>query len=106
MMFITSTIFVYLIHNEFIILGGIKNDVIIQNSIFHHNNATKSGGFLFVVNLGSVSMKASDIQHNEAKEVGGAIGGVNSYIYLTGKLPCRQFLTCFKFICHFTQGLV
>jgi hypothetical protein len=29
-------------------------------------------------------MKDSDIQHNEAKEVGGAIGGVNSYIYLTG----------------------
>ena len=81
MMFITSTIFVYLIYNEFIILGGIKNDVIIQNSIFHHNNATKSGGFLFAVNLGSVSMKVSDIQHNEAKEAGGAIGGVNAYLF-------------------------
>jgi hypothetical protein len=29
-------------------------------------------------------MKDSDIQHNEAEEAGGAIGGVNSYIYLTG----------------------
>jgi hypothetical protein len=76
-----------LIYNVFIILGGIKNNVVIQNSIFHHNNATKSGGFLFVVTLGSVSMKDSDIHHNEAKEGGGAIGGVNSYIYLTGKLP-------------------
>jgi len=46
--------------------------------------ATNSGGFLFVVNLGLVSMKDSDIQHNKAKEVGGAIGGVNSYVYLTG----------------------
>jgi hypothetical protein len=88
------------------ILGGIKNNVIIQNSIFHHNNATKSGGFLFVVNLGLVSMKDSDIQHNEAKEVGGAIGGVNSYVYLTGKLQCWQFLTCFNFIFHFSQGLI
>ena len=86
MMFITDTIIVFLVYNEFIILGGIKNNVIIQNSIFHHNNATKSGGFLFVVNLGLVSMKDSDIQHNEAKEAGGAIGGVNAYIYLTGKL--------------------
>jgi hypothetical protein len=77
-----------LIYNEFIILGGIKNIVIIQNSIFHHNNAKISGGFLFVVNLGLVSMKDSVIQHNEAKEVGGAIGGVNSKINLTGKLPC------------------
>ena len=59
MMFITDTIVVFLVYNEFIILGGIKNNVIIQNSIFHHNNATKSGG---------------------------AIGGVNAYIYLTGKL--------------------
>ena len=73
-----------MIYNEFIILGDIKNNVIIQNSIFHHNYATKSGGFLFVVNLGSVSMTSSDIQHNEAKEVGGAIGGVNSYVNLTG----------------------
>ena len=73
---------------EFMILGGIKNNVIIQNSIFHHNNAKISGGFLFVVNLGSVSMKDSDIQDNKAKEVGGAIGGVNAYIYLTGKLQC------------------
>jgi hypothetical protein len=48
----------------------------------------KSGGFLFVVNLGSVSMKDSDIQDNKAKEAGGAIGGVNAYIYLTGKLQC------------------
>ena len=79
---------IFLVYNEFIILGGIKNNVIIQNSIFHHNNATKSGGFLFVVNLGLVSMKDSDIQHNEAKEVGGAICGVNSYIYLTGRLQC------------------
>ena len=85
-MFITDTIIVFLVYNEFIILGGIKNNVIIQNSIFHHNNATKSGGFLFVVNLGLVSMKDSDIQHNEAKEAGGAIGGVNAYISLTGKL--------------------
>jgi len=84
MMFITDTIIVFLVYNEFLILGGIKNNVIIQNSIFHHNNAKLSGGFLFVVNLGSVSMTNSDIQHNEAKEVGGAIGGVNSYIYLTG----------------------
>ena len=86
MMFITDTIVVFLVYNEFIILGGIKNNVIIQNSIFHHNNATKSGGFLFVVNLGVVSINDSDIQHNEAKEAGGAIGGVNAYIYLTGKL--------------------
>ena len=84
MMIVTDIIIVHLIHNEFMILGGIKNNVIIQNSIFHHNNAKLSGGFLFVVNLGSVSMKDSDIQHNEAKEVGGAIGGVNSYVYLTG----------------------
>ena len=84
MMFFTDTIIVFSFKNEFLILGGIKNNVIIQNSIFHHNNATKSGGFLFVVNLGSMSMTNSDIQHNEAKEVGGAIGGVNSYIYLTG----------------------
>ena len=69
-------------------IGGIKNNVIIQNSIFHHNNAKLSGGFLLIVNLGSVSMKDSDIQHNEAKEVGGAICGVNSYIYLTGRLQC------------------
>jgi hypothetical protein len=68
------------------IIGGIKNNAIIQNSIFHHNNATKSGGFLFVVNLGLVSMKDSDIQHNEATEAGGGIGGVNAYISLTGKL--------------------
>ena len=68
------------------IIGGIENNVIIQNSIFHHNNATKSGGFLFVVNLGLVSMKDSDIQHNEAKEAGGAISGVTAYISLTGKL--------------------
>ena len=86
MMFFTDTIIVFSFKNEFLILGGIKNNVIIQNSIFHHNNATKSGGFLFAVNLGSVSMKVSDIQHNEAKEAGGAIGGVNAYIYLTGKL--------------------
>ena len=79
---------IFLVYNEFIILGGIKNNVIIQNSIFHHNNATKSGGFLYVVNLGLVSMKDSDIQHNEAKEAGGAIGGVNAYIYLTGRLQC------------------
>jgi len=88
MMIVTDIIIVHLIHNEFMILGGIKNNVIIQNSIFHHNNAKFSGGFLFVVNLGSVSMKDSDIQHNEAKEVGGAIGGANSYIDLTGKLQC------------------
>ncbi len=100
------TIIVYLIYNEFIILGGIKNNVIIQNSIFHHNNATKSGGFLFVVNLGLVSMKDSYIQHNIAKEVGGAIGGVNSYIDLTGKLQCWQFLTSLNFIFHFSQGLI
>jgi hypothetical protein len=87
------------------ILGDIKNNVIIQNSIFHHNYATKSGGFLFVVNLGLVSMKDSDIQHNEAKEVGGAIGGVNAYIYLTGTYQFCQFLTCFNFIFHFSQGL-
>ena len=31
-------------------------------------------------------MKDSDIQHNEATEAGGAIGGVNAYISLTGKL--------------------
>jgi len=105
-MFITDTIIVYLIHNGFMILGGIKNNVIIQNSIFHHNSATKSGGFLFVVNLGLVSMTNSYIQHNEAKEVGGAIGGVNSYIDLTGKLQCWQFLTCFNFIFHFSQGLI
>ena len=84
MMIVTDTIIVFSFKNEFLILGGIKNNVIIQNSIFHHNNAKLSGGFLFVVNLGSVSMTNSDIQHNEAKEVGGAIGGVNSYIYLTG----------------------
>ena len=88
MMFITDTVIVHLIHNEFMFLGGIKNNVIIQNSIFHHNYATISGGILFVVNLGSVSMKDSDIQHNEAKEVGGAIRGANSYVYLTGKLLC------------------
>jgi hypothetical protein len=51
-------------------------------------------------------MKDSDIQHNKAKEVGGAIGGVNSYIYLTGKLQCWQFLTCLNFIFHFSQGLI
>jgi len=84
MILVTDTIIVYLIYNEFLILGGIKNNVIIQNSIFHHNYAKISGGVLFVVNLGLVSMKDSDIQHNEAKEVGGAIGGVNSYVYLTG----------------------
>ena len=105
-MFITDTIIVHLIYNEFMILGGIKNNVIIQNSIFHHNIATKSGAFLFIVNLGSVTMKDSDIQHNEAKEVGGAICGVNSYIYLTGTLQCWQFLTCFNFIFHFSQGLI
>jgi hypothetical protein len=87
-MFITDTIIVFLVYNEFIILGGIKNNVIIQNSIFHHNVATISGGFLFVVNLGLVSMKDSDIQRNKAKEVGGAIRGANSYVYLTGKLLC------------------
>ena len=84
MMFITDTIIVFLVYNEFIILGGIKNNVIIQNSIFHHNYAKISGGFLFVVNLGLVSMTNSDMQHNEAKAVGGAIGGVNFYAYLTG----------------------
>ena len=86
--------------------GGIKHRVIVQNSIFHHNKATISGGFLFVDDLGLVSMKDSDIHHNEAKEAGGAIGSVNSYIYLTGKLQFRQFSTCFNFSCHFSQGLI
>ena len=82
--FITDTIIVWLIYNVFITLGGIKNNVIVQNSRFRHNVASISGGFLFVVNFGLVSMTDSDIQHNEAKEVGGAIGGVNSNILLTG----------------------
>ena len=80
-----------MICNVFIILGGIKNNVIVQNSRFRHNVASISGGFLFVVNFGLVLMNDSDIQNNKAKEVGGAIGGVNSYILLTGKLQFRQF---------------
>ena len=81
MMFISDTIIVFLVYNEFIILGGIKNIVIIQNSIFHHNYAKISGGFLFVVHLGSVSMKDSVIQYNKAAD-GGAIqmGSITSKV--------------------------